>query len=72
MKRRQLKARRAELDMDQFVMARRADIIYSRYVRIENGYTDPTPTEQKAIARVLKVPVEEAFPEVVEGVRASA
>ncbi len=58
----ELKAARARTGRDQHEVAQRARILYSRYVRIENGYTAPTPAEVRAIARALQVPMEEAFP----------
>ena len=58
----ELKAARARAGRDQHEVAQRARILYSRYVRIENGYTAPTPAEQRAIARALRVPLEDAFP----------
>ena len=53
---------RHEPPLNQLETAQRAGVIYSRYVRIENGYTAPTPAEERAIARALRVPLEEAFP----------
>ena len=63
MKRTRLKVKRAERGLRQMEIARRTSIAYSRYVRIENGYTDPTGNERGALARLYQTTVGELFPE---------
>lgn len=63
MKRTRLKVKRAERELDQMEIAGRTSIAYSRYVRIENGYTDPTAVERASLARLFGTTVAELFPE---------
>ena len=59
-----LRVLRAVKRLNQRDTARKAKIpSFDRYWRIENGYADPTPDEQVALARLFKVPVEEVFPD---------
>lgn len=65
-----LRVLRAERGISQMDTAARAKVAgkpmaLNRYWRIENGYSDPTPEEQDAIAAVFKVTTREAFPEAV-------
>lgn len=59
------RVRRAALDLTQFKAARAAGLEINRFVRIENGITEPTPAERKAIAKALKAKADELFPEQV-------
>lgn len=40
-------------------------ITQTRVSRIENGYDDPTEAEKRLLAKVLKTPIDEIFPEQV-------
>lgn len=64
-KRTALRVRRAELDLNQFEVAAAAGMGRDRFLRIELGYTEPTPDEQKAIAKALKAKRTDLFPEQV-------
>jgi transcriptional regulator with XRE-family HTH domain len=68
-KRLALRNRRDALNINQFHVAKAVGMGRDRYVRIELGYTDPTPDEQKAIAKALKAKRDELFPEVMEAAR---
>jgi transcriptional regulator with XRE-family HTH domain len=68
-KRKALRVRRAELEVNQFAVADAAGMGRDRYARIELGYADPTPDEEKAIARALKCKRADLFPEVAEATR---
>lgn len=46
----------------QTVVARKTGIDESRLSRIINGHAEPTPDEQKVLARALRKPVDELFP----------
>lgn len=59
------RVRRAALDLTQMKVARATGIEINRFVRIENGVFDPTPDEQKAIAKALKCKRTDLFPEQV-------
>lgn len=65
-----LRVLRAERGLSQMHTAAHAKVDgkpmgLNRYWRIENGYSEPTPEEQAAIAAVFKVPTRDAFPEAV-------
>jgi transcriptional regulator with XRE-family HTH domain len=64
-KRMELRVRRAALEMNQFEAAAAAGMGRDRFLRIELGYADPTPAEQKAIAKALKAKAVDLFPEQV-------
>ncbi len=53
---------RAERNLSQAVVSRRARIGQSTISRIENGILDPSTLEQKRIAKALRSTVEAAFP----------
>jgi transcriptional regulator with XRE-family HTH domain len=48
----------------QIEISKRTGIQVSRLSMIVNGHFEATPPEQKALARLLRKPVEELFPEV--------
>jgi transcriptional regulator with XRE-family HTH domain len=48
----------------QYEVGKRAGIHESRMSRIVRGHEDATDDEKKAIARALRVPVSQIFPEV--------
>ena len=52
---RRLRVLRAERDWNQHIAAKRARIGMNRYVRIELGQTDPTPSELATLAKVFGV-----------------
>lgn len=54
--------------MTQLVLAGKSKVSVSKIWRFENGYGEPTPNEMKRLARVLKVPVEAAFPPSSEAI----
>jgi transcriptional regulator with XRE-family HTH domain len=57
-----MKMRRVELGgLSQMAVARAAGIHFQRYARIENAVYDPTPEEEKAIAKALKCKRSELF-----------
>ena len=58
-----LKVARAERDVNQEQVAKAVCFHRDTYFRIEKGYRLATPEEQKAIARFLKKPVSDLFPE---------
>lgn len=60
-----MRVRRAALDLTQVKAARLAGLTMLRYSRIETGYYDPTPDEQRAIAKALKAKRGDLFPEQV-------
>lgn len=64
-RRKTLRIRRVELDLTQMRTARASGLDINRYWRIENGEVDPTPDEQKAIAKALKAKVADLFSEAV-------
>ena len=68
-KRMALRVRRAALDLNQFEAAAAAGMGRDRFLRIELGYADPTPDEERAIARALKCKRADLFPEVAEATR---
>ena len=47
------------------VAAKTKSLTQTRISLIENGYAEPTPAEKKAIARALRVQVQDVFPEQV-------
>jgi len=53
---------RAERNLSQAVVSRRARIGQSTISRIENGILDPSTLEQKRIAKALRATVEATFP----------
>jgi transcriptional regulator with XRE-family HTH domain len=63
MKNSELRAARVRRDLNQFDAARKARIAFNRYCRIELGQAEPTPAEQKRIARALKANAAELFGE---------
>jgi transcriptional regulator with XRE-family HTH domain len=63
-KRLALRNRRDALNLNQFEVAAAVGMGRDRYVRIELGYTDPTPNERKAIAKALKASASELFGEL--------
>jgi transcriptional regulator with XRE-family HTH domain len=60
-----LRVLRADRRITQLDLALKAKLSQNRYWRIENGYDEPSDSEKKRIARVLKADVSEAFPEAV-------
>lgn len=51
---------RASLDLTQRDIAEQIDILsHDRYVRIENGYANPTPDERKALASLFGITVDD-------------
>jgi transcriptional regulator with XRE-family HTH domain len=62
-KRLALRNRRDALNLNQFEVAMASGMGRDRYVRIELGYTDPTPDEQRDIAKALKAKRGELFGE---------
>jgi len=56
-----LRAERGKL-YSQAAVAAAAGISYNRYWRIENAISEPTPDEQKALAKVFGVRVADVFP----------
>jgi transcriptional regulator with XRE-family HTH domain len=64
-KRKALRVRRAELDVSQIEVASAAGMGLDRFWRIENGVVNPSPAEEKAIARALKAKTSDLFPEQV-------
>lgn len=44
------------------VIAKRAGIHQTRFSRIVNGHDEPSEDEKKALARVLRRPVDDLFP----------
>ena len=61
-----LRLRRIEAGgLSQMAVAKRAGIQFQRYARIENAVYDPTPDEERAIARALKCKRGDLFPEQV-------
>lgn len=65
MKRNRLRVLRAEHRLTQMNLARRIGVGTYRYWQIENGYAEATPDERAALAKALKVPQVEVFPEAV-------
>ena len=63
MKRKRLKILRIERDWTQMDVSERTKIPYQRYGRIENGYSDPSPDDRAALARLFQSPVADLFPE---------
>lgn len=61
----ELRVLRARKRINQYDTALKAKISPNRYWRIENGYTQPTPDEREALARLFRVPVTDAFPGVM-------
>lgn len=60
-----LRVLRAEKRLTQLDTAARAKVSITRYWKIENGYTDPTPSERAALSRALRVSEADAFPQPV-------
>jgi transcriptional regulator with XRE-family HTH domain len=60
-----LRVVRADRRITQLDTALKSGVSLSRLWRIENGYSDPTPTEQAALAKALKADVAEIFPQAV-------
>jgi transcriptional regulator with XRE-family HTH domain len=60
-----LKALRAERDLSQLDLSTKTHIKEYRYWRIENGYVVPTDRERMLIARALRVPERDVFPEAI-------
>jgi len=48
----------------QIALCRQADLSEARLSRIVNGHNEATEAEKKAIARALRKPIHELFPEV--------
>jgi transcriptional regulator with XRE-family HTH domain len=57
---------RAAKNLTQLQAARAIDMTLLRWNRIETTYLDPTPAEQKAIAKLLGRKRDELFPELME------
>lgn len=68
-----LRVLRAEQDVTQEKLARKAGISAARYWQIENGYRHPATTdEQKAVAAALNVKASDiAWPEFEKAAKAS-
>lgn len=49
----------------QIVVAQKAKIHETRLSKIVHGHLEPTADEQKALARVLRRPIDELFPEAL-------
>lgn len=58
-----LRVLRAEKRWPQMEAAERAGMGLNRYWKIENGRTEPEPSERKRIAKVFGVTEEIAFPQ---------
>lgn len=58
-----LRVLRAERRITQLTLARKAGMNVARVSFFENGLAEPKPRERARLARALKVPVVEAFPE---------
>jgi transcriptional regulator with XRE-family HTH domain len=54
-----LRVLRAERDITQMDLSRKAGLELTRYWRIENGYATPNDAELRSLARVLKATAEE-------------
>jgi transcriptional regulator with XRE-family HTH domain len=67
----QLRVLRAQKRVSQLEIAAGAGIGATRYWKIENGYTEPTPEERRAIARALGVSIRKAWPVARRSVRES-
>jgi DNA-binding XRE family transcriptional regulator len=61
-----MRVRRAALGLSQTEAGKLAGLTLHRYHRIERGTFDPTPDEEKAIAKALKCKRADLFPEVAE------
>lgn len=61
-----LRVVRAERRVTQQEIAAKTQkrITQTRVSRIENGYDEPTDREKQLLAKVLKTPVQEIFPDV--------
>lgn len=57
-----LRVLRAERRISQMDLSALAGIKENRYWRIENGYVDPTDTEQALLAEALQTTPSELFP----------
>jgi transcriptional regulator with XRE-family HTH domain len=53
---------RAETKTSQTVLGRRSRMSQTMLNHVENGKREPTPAEQKRIAKALRVSVERVFP----------
>jgi transcriptional regulator with XRE-family HTH domain len=60
-----LRVVRADKRITQLDTATRAGIAMTRYWKIENGYTEPTASERKALAKALRVEESDVFPETL-------
>ncbi len=58
-----LRVLRAEKEVSQLDVAMKAGLKEYRYWRIENRYVIPSEDERAAIAKALKVPIVDVFPE---------
>lgn len=50
-------------DTTQIEVAKRAGIHETRFSKITNGHVEPTADEKKAIAKALRKPIAEVFPD---------
>jgi transcriptional regulator with XRE-family HTH domain len=61
-----LRVLRAERGLSQMETAAKAGLAVNRYWRIENGYSEPTDDERKALAKkAFELNVADVFPEAV-------
>lgn len=60
--RNRLRVLRAEQDITQLTLARKARVNVTRVSFIENGLADAKPDEREKLAKALGVPVTDVFP----------
>jgi transcriptional regulator with XRE-family HTH domain len=66
-----LRVLRADQDITQLTLARKARVNVTRVSFIENGLVEPRPEEREKLAKALRVSVAELFPEVTSEAAAS-
>lgn len=57
-----LRVLRAEFDLSQMEVAAYLGCGHNRYWRIENGFQEPTPLEERLLAKLFKTSVGTIFP----------
>lgn len=60
-----LRVLRAERRISQMDAAAHLGMSRDRFWKIENGFIEPTEDEERALARLFKVQLEEIFPDAV-------
>ncbi len=63
MKNNRLKECREKAGLSQVALARKAKIASTNLSAIENGRLSPWPKAKRGLAKALKIPLEELFPE---------